>query len=158
MDTHLTALRRTRRRTLTGAFAATLALLLGAGSAHARVYTTSGYGILTQATYTALVDLNLPPGKYFIVAKGLFHNQQTTAGVVSCNMYGPSGHLDVSDAALAAASTIRIDSYATIPFHIAADLPTGGRVWIECIAAGTEGIVGSLQFSALRERSIVVDP
>ena len=121
--------------------------------------TDVGYGPITAANYTEIVRLSLPAGKYLIVGKGLVNNQQVTSGTAACNMYSSLNgltHLDTSDAALPAASIIQTDSYATLAFNAAIDLPTGQDVWIECISTGSDMWASAFRLSALSVGSLTI--
>jgi hypothetical protein len=129
----------------------------GAASA---VYTTAGHEFLDGANYKTVVTLDLPSGKFLLTGKGQALNQQETSDVVSCNVYSSVGqHLDSSTTTVPRASLIETDSYGTLAFHRAVELPAPSTIRVECIdGGGTTGIGVSVVLSALSAGSIDVQP
>jgi hypothetical protein len=110
--------------------------------------------------YRTVVTLNLPAGKFLLSGKGEARNQQTTSDVVSCNVRDAAGQLlDSSNVAMPAPSIIKTQSFGTLVFHRAVDLPKATAVRVECAdTGGTSGITASVVLSALTAGSIAVQP
>jgi hypothetical protein len=98
-------------------------------------YTTANGTSTTNTTYTTIVSIPLPGGRYHVSGKGSVSNQQLTDETVSCNLYASgSVFLDASTA------TAPSGTYAALAFEGVATLPTaGGLIWIECISSNTPG-------------------
>ena len=93
-------------------------------------YTATNGAGTNNGTYTTIVTMTLPAGKYLIGGNGTVNNQTGNPEQVSCNLLaGPGSGTSVT------ASTVDVPAqYGSLAFAGVANLATSGPVWIQCNA------------------------
>jgi len=115
-------------------------------------YTASNGGGTNNGTYTTIVTMNVPAGKYLIGASGTVNNQTGSPDEVSCNLYAGAG-VSVS------ASTVTLPGqYGSLAFTGVANLATSGPVWVECIGAKPTGPTVGARITATTVYDLVALP
>jgi hypothetical protein len=114
------------------------------------VYTTFGFEPLTGIDPVTLGELDLPAGRYLVVASGGSVNSETDAAEVWCDLVSDT------DSYGSVSQTVPAGQSMNLSGHVAIELPSAQSVRLECTDfAETDGVESTVVLSAMPVGSIV---